>query len=80
MNYKVPGFLFLTGSLLVVVCGIFITRKLEADANYRSVGCVRITWGLYVWMCSKRIRSIFHVDKPLPGFLLTQRVPRPRFS
>ena len=45
MRYTGLGILFAAGSLLMVTCGLFITRKFRAEATYRGIGSFRITWG-----------------------------------
>ena len=51
MSYKWLGLLFFAGGLLVWAFGALIAKKYHAKANYRGVGCVRITWAGFGYLC-----------------------------
>jgi hypothetical protein len=51
MTYRWLGLLFFAGGLLVWALGALIARKYHAEASYRGVGCVRITWSGFGYLC-----------------------------
>ncbi|MBW1743018.1 MAG: hypothetical protein JRJ47_06260 [Deltaproteobacteria bacterium] len=51
MSYKWLGLLFFAGGLLIWALGALVAKKYHAETNFRGVGCVRITWAGFGYLC-----------------------------